>query len=179
MLHALIHIQISLIGYVGPMLRSTAVATASFRVPLRVQWGYSDATVTLAAVHPVAAEYPHSTLNGILTCSSHIGTALYKTHVAGQKESGCVYAIALVLVVHCCLSCYRNICLKRYSNRILFLFQERRLKEIAKQKEQEKKRKKRRKSRQKDLVLADDDLDGRRIQELQEVWEMVHPSKGG
>ena len=50
---------------------------------------YSDATVTEATVHTVAAEYPHSTLNGTLTCSSHISTALYEPHihVVSQGES--------------------------------------------------------------------------------------------
>ena len=41
-------------------------------VPSRVLWGYSDATVTKgweaeATAHAVAAEYPHSTLNGTAT----------------------------------------------------------------------------------------------------------------
>ena len=58
------------------------------RVPLRVLLGYLDATVIEATVHPVAVEYPHNTPNGTPTCSSHVGTALYDTHVAGQKESG-------------------------------------------------------------------------------------------
>ena len=52
--------------------------------------GYTDATVTEATVHPVAAEYPHSTLNGTQTCSSHISTALYETYLAGQEESAFV-----------------------------------------------------------------------------------------
>ena len=58
-------------------------------VPLTVLWRYSDATVIGANVHQVAAEYPHSTLNGIPTCSSHSGTALYETHLASQEE--CVH----------------------------------------------------------------------------------------
>ena len=48
-------------------------------------------------MHPVAVEYPHSILSGTLTCSSHSGTALYETHVAGQEESGCVYRDMLVV----------------------------------------------------------------------------------
>ena len=51
-----------------------------------------DASVTGATAHPVATEYTYSTLNGILTCCSNMGTALYKPHVAGQEESGCVSA---------------------------------------------------------------------------------------
>ena len=44
-------------------------------------------TVTRAAVHAVAAaEYPHSTINGTPTCSSHIGAVLYETHVIGQED---------------------------------------------------------------------------------------------
>ena len=47
-------------------------------VLLRVLWGYSDATVTEgweATAHAIAAEYPHSTLSGTVTCISHNGTA--------------------------------------------------------------------------------------------------------
>ena len=47
-------------------------------LPLRVLWGYSDATVTEgweATTHAVAAEYPHGTLNSTATCSSHSSTA--------------------------------------------------------------------------------------------------------
>ena len=50
-------------------------------------------------MHPVAAEYPHSTLNGTLNCSGHIGTELYETHVAGQEESGCVLQLTVVTAV--------------------------------------------------------------------------------
>ena len=84
-----LHIQIPPTGYIGLIWRSIAVATAGV-VPLRVLWGYSDTSVTEAA-YPVAAdpEYPHSTLNSTAIFSSHIGTALYETHVAGQEESGC------------------------------------------------------------------------------------------
>ena len=45
-------------------------------LPLRVLWGYSDATVTKTA------EYPCNTLHSTATCSSHNSTALYETHVA-------------------------------------------------------------------------------------------------
>ena len=34
---------------------------------------YSDATVTGATVHPIAAEYPHSTLNG---CQLAVATSV-------------------------------------------------------------------------------------------------------
>ena len=37
-----------------------------------------------------AAEYPHSTLNGTLTCSRHNDTALYEIHIASHEEFGCV-----------------------------------------------------------------------------------------
>ena len=40
------------------------------RVPLMVLRGYTDATVTGATAHAVAAGYPHSTLKGTPTCSS-------------------------------------------------------------------------------------------------------------
>ena len=52
--------------------------------------GYSDATVTGATMHAVAAEYGHSTLKGTPSCSSLSGTVLCDTFVASQKESGCV-----------------------------------------------------------------------------------------
>ena len=60
---------------------------------LEYLWGYYECTLRLlwqTTAHPVAVEYPHSTLNGTPTCSSHIGTALNKTQVADQEESGCV-----------------------------------------------------------------------------------------
>ena len=56
------------------------------RVPLRVLREYSDATVTGTTPHPVAAEYPHSTLNSTPTFSSYISIVLYETHVAGKEE---------------------------------------------------------------------------------------------
>ena len=61
------------------------MATAS-GVPLRVLWGYSTATGYTAASITVASEYPHSTLKGTLTCSSHSGTALYETHIVGLRN---------------------------------------------------------------------------------------------
>ena len=39
-------------------------------------------------MHPVVADYPCHTLSFTLTCSIHIGTLLYETHIAGQEESG-------------------------------------------------------------------------------------------
>ena len=36
-------------------------------------------------MYEVAAKYNNSTLKGTLTCSSHNGTALYETCIAGQK----------------------------------------------------------------------------------------------
>ena len=81
-----IHIQVPPTGYVGLILCSTTVAT-QVAVLLRVLCGYSDATVTkgwAATAHAVAAEYPHSTLNGTVTCSSHSSTAYYETYVAGS-----------------------------------------------------------------------------------------------
>ena len=59
------------------------VCVAYYAIPLFL-WGYSDAFVLEATVHVVAAEYPHSTLNGTATCSSHSCTVLYETHVCGQ-----------------------------------------------------------------------------------------------
>ena len=58
--------------------------------------GYNESTLTLlivteATAHAVAAEHPYSTLNGTPTCSNHSGTALYKTSIVGQEESGCVH----------------------------------------------------------------------------------------
>ena len=68
------------------------MATAAVGVPFRLLpvCGYSDAALTEVTAHPVAAVYPHSTVNGTLTCISHSGTlhTLYETHVASQKESG-------------------------------------------------------------------------------------------
>ena len=46
--------------------------------------------MTAATAYSEAAEYPHCTLRGTLTCSSHGGTTLYDTHIAGQEESSCV-----------------------------------------------------------------------------------------
>ena len=67
-----LYVQISLIDYVGLILCITAVATAS-QSTLRVLWGYSDATVKEATVHPIVIEHPHSILNSTPTCSSQIG----------------------------------------------------------------------------------------------------------
>ena len=67
--------------YVHLILHSTTVATASCSTvegTMRVLWGYSAATAcTLVASQPsarVMSEYPHSILNGTVTCSSHSST---------------------------------------------------------------------------------------------------------
>ena len=63
------------------ILHSTDVSTASqstFEGTMRVL----DTTETEVTAHPVAAEYPQTTLNGTPTCSCPIGSVLYKTHVA-------------------------------------------------------------------------------------------------
>ena len=53
------HIQIPLTGYVGLVLHSTAVTTATLqRAPLMVVWRYTDSTMTETIMHKVAAEYP-------------------------------------------------------------------------------------------------------------------------
>ena len=52
----------------------------------RVLYGCSDVTVTEATAHAVAA----MTLKSTPTRSSHSGTTLEETYVAGQEESGCV-----------------------------------------------------------------------------------------
>ena len=64
---------------------------------LEYLWRYYEGTLMLlwrATMHPVAAEHPHSTLNGTPNCSSPIGTDLYETHyethIVGQEEFGCV-----------------------------------------------------------------------------------------
>ena len=44
------------------------------------------ATAWMVPTITVAAEYPHSTLKGTPTCSSHRGTALYETYVAGWRN---------------------------------------------------------------------------------------------
>ena len=70
-----LYIQIPHTGYVNLMLCSTAVTTANLN------------TVWQKLLH--TAVYPRSTLNDTLVCSTHIGTVLYETQVAGQEESGC------------------------------------------------------------------------------------------
>ena len=77
------------------------------RVLLRILhvWGHSDATVTEATAHPVPAQYPHGICNGTPTCSSHIGTVLYETHIAIQRESGSVLVqISLRISAKCSLA---------------------------------------------------------------------------
>ena len=66
-----INIRLPPTGYIGLILRSTAVAILQVGVPLRVLWRYSDATVIGATVHAVATDYSHGYLNGTTTCSSH------------------------------------------------------------------------------------------------------------
>ena len=64
-------------GYVGLILRRIAVAIS--RSTVEGTSVYSDnATVTKGlevTAHAVAAEYPHSSLNGTATCCSHSSTA--------------------------------------------------------------------------------------------------------
>ena len=62
---------------------------------LKYLWGFYegtlDAIVTGTTPHEVAAEYPHSNLQGTSpTCSGHSSTALHTTYVASQKEFSCV-----------------------------------------------------------------------------------------
>ena len=86
-----IHIQTPPTGYVGPILHSIAVATASwniFEVTMRV---LLYATVTGDTAHAVAAKYPPSTQNDTPTCSGYSSAALYETHVANQDEFGRVH----------------------------------------------------------------------------------------
>ena len=45
--------------------------------------------MTGASTHEVAAAYPHSTLKGTPTCSSH-STVSHDAYIAGQEESECV-----------------------------------------------------------------------------------------
>ena len=84
-----LHIQIPPTGYVGLILCSTAMATASWGYI----WMYSDPTVTGAMAHAIAAGFPCSTLKDTSTGSNHRATALYETNVASQEESGCVLKI--------------------------------------------------------------------------------------
>ena len=72
----ILHILIPPTSYVGFILHSTTVASASHSTVVGTI-GYSDTTVTESGedtAHAVAAEYPHSTHNGTATCSSHSGT---------------------------------------------------------------------------------------------------------
>ena len=58
-----------LTGYVGVIKKMQLCVDVE--VLLRVLWGYSAATGCAVAFVTVASEYPHSTLKGTLTCSSH------------------------------------------------------------------------------------------------------------
>ena len=107
-----LHIQIPPTSYVGLILCST-LWLLQVTVPLKVQWGYSDATVTKgweATAHAVAAEYPHSTLKGTPTCSSHSGTLSYETHAASQEEFGFVWACSILILLICgfCTICLNH-----------------------------------------------------------------------
>ena len=53
--------------------------------------------MTEGTVHPVAVEYHHSTLSSTPTCSSHIGTALYETHIAGREGSAYIRGVRVPL----------------------------------------------------------------------------------
>ena len=77
-----LHIQIPLTGHVGLILCSM-LWLLQVAVPLTALWRYSYATVTGATAH--------GTLNSTLSSSSHCGTVLYVTYVAGQEESRCVH----------------------------------------------------------------------------------------
>ena len=68
-----------LTGFIGLILRSNTVATASYSTFQGTLMPGSDAIVT-------GAEYP----KWYSTCSSNSGTSLYETNIAGQEESGCV-----------------------------------------------------------------------------------------
>ena len=56
-------------------------------------------TGTGATVHATAAEYPQSTP----ICSSHNGTPLYETDIAGQQDSRCVPGTHIPYVHISCL----------------------------------------------------------------------------
>ena len=60
---------------------------------------YSVATVTGATTHADAAEYPHSTLNGTPTYSSHSGTAFHETYVTDQEKSDYIYMLTLTTLM--------------------------------------------------------------------------------
>ena len=81
------------------------------RVPVRVPWGYSDATVTEANSACSSNTDPHSTLNGTLTYSSHNGTAYEtprdETYAVGQEELGCVFLVSNCRGINVCII---NIC---------------------------------------------------------------------
>ena len=51
----------------------------------RVQSTHLD--VTGATAHAIATEYPQSILRAPQICSSHSGTVLHETYIAGQEES--------------------------------------------------------------------------------------------
>ena len=78
----------------------------------RILDGTLHATVTRATANTVAAEYPHNTLNGTPSCSSHISTMLYETHLAGKKESGCVLACRFTYDIFAYDNFWKNVIIK-------------------------------------------------------------------
>ena len=91
-MNLLIHIKIPPTGHVGLILRSTAVATVS-RGTIEDTIRVPDATVTggwEATTYAGAAEYPHSTLNGTVTYSSHSSKCVIWEPHSRLEESECV-----------------------------------------------------------------------------------------
>ena len=69
--------------------RSHRSHTAQYRCgycKLEYFCGDSDATVTESIAHPVAVEYPHSTFNDTLTCSSHFAGVLNYFFLRATKD---------------------------------------------------------------------------------------------
>ena len=65
-----VYVQIPATGYIGHILCSTTVATLSwstFEDTMTLLWQKAEKLLT---VHAVAAEYPHSTLNGTLVVTT-------------------------------------------------------------------------------------------------------------
>ena len=88
----IVHIQIPPTGYVGLILCSTAVATTSWST--FGSWTlcrYCDRSYRTCSSCRVPSWYPHGTVKGTLTCSSHRCSALYESYVARQEESWCVF----------------------------------------------------------------------------------------
>ena len=77
-----------------------------------VSWVTFEGTLQLlhmtgVIANAVAAKYPQNALKGTtITCSSHSGTALHKTLIAGQEKSGCVdvlYSLTFYVLTLKCL----------------------------------------------------------------------------